>query len=330
MASDQFSPQTAKDRAVAWMVRRHSGAWSDADQRALEHWLAQDARHGEAYRRVERLWTGLDGLRPLAARELNAGTGMRRLRQWRGLLRKPALAGLALASVASLLFFGEGRLWNQPETFHTVKGEHRTVTLSDGSRIDLNTDTDLTVSFTAGRRGAEMRRGEALFTVVHDPERPFEVVIGEERIRDLGTVFDVYRNGDAVTVAVVEGAVRVDGSGLPAQWDLSAGQRLALKPGAAAEETRFDPATDLAWRNGQLVFRGAKLGEMLTELGRYHRTDLVVTDPRLNDLRITGTFATTDLQLVLDGLRAMLPVQVTQTDGQRILIQPLNSTNGKK
>lgn len=111
-----------------------------------------------------------------------------------------------MASVGSAWWF-----WAQRGIlYETALGEHRTVVLDDGSRVDLNTATHLTVHLSRDRRAVALETGEVLFEVAPDPARPFVVTAGALRIRDIGTRFDVDRRPERVTVAVLEGRVQID------------------------------------------------------------------------------------------------------------------------
>jgi transmembrane sensor len=109
---------------------------------------------------------------------------------------------IGVASTVAYLRFG-------PRHFETGIGEQRDVLLADGSRIALNTDTALTMHYSAGSRRIELQRGEALFTVKHDAARPFDVAAGKTLTRALGTEFNVDMRRSNVTVSVLEGSVRV-------------------------------------------------------------------------------------------------------------------------
>ena len=96
------------------------------------------------------------------------------------------------------------------DLYETPIGKHRVITLTDGSTIHLNTRSRVSIRFSATRRAAQLLQGEALFTIQHDPNRPFEVVTGLTVIRDVGTQFDVHRKtSDAAVVTVIQGQVDV-------------------------------------------------------------------------------------------------------------------------
>lgn len=147
----------------------------------------------------------------------------------------------------------------------TAQGEHRTVRLADGSSVALNGDSRLWVASADGRE-AELLRGEALFSIRHDEQRPFVVRLGDDRIQDLGTAFNVVRDWKVLKVEVAEGAVsyRRGGNGL----QLGAGQTLDILPTGDAVVGRKHPSAIASWRTGQLVFEAVAVAEAAKDLGR--------------------------------------------------------------
>lgn len=284
--------------AAAWLARLYAEP-AGAAQPALDAWLAEDPSHAAAFDRARAVWAIL----PRAAshgQELSLELGeahappraFRRPPVWR--------AAAALAAGLSLLI-GAGVLWrsmDDADAYATRLGEQQVATLQDGSRIALNTDTQLDVRFDAGRRRIELDKGEAMFEVAHDPERPFVVVAGDTRVTAIGTVFTVRRTRDDVVVTLIKGKVAV--SQARPRVDGSDAALVMLRPGEKLTEPANGPArvepesveVATAWRRGQTVFRDTPLGSAVTELNRYGGPPIVVDDPRLAALPVSGVFAT--------------------------------------
>ena len=193
-------------------------------------------------------------------------------------------AAAAAIVVAIGLAFAVVYLQVRPVQYETAVSEQRDVLLADGSRITLNTDTALTVRYTASSRRVDLERGEAIFAVKHDVARPFEVVAGQTVTRALGTEFNVDRRSDRIRVSVIEGVVRVSAAGRD-----GAGKVTPLVPaltkGRSAEFQNDDDriveaAADLkriqAWRARRLEFSDTPLPEALEEFNRYSTAHVVI------------------------------------------------------
>jgi transmembrane sensor len=171
--------------------------------------------------------------------------------------------------------------------FHiaTAAGEHRTVAFADGSVVALNGNSRLWVAGTDGRE-AELLRGEALFKIRHDPQRPFVVRLGEDRIEDLGTTFNVVRDRQVLRVEVADGAVRYNRGGNGLQ--LNSGQTLKISSSGDAIVGHRSPASIASWRNDQLVYENVPVAEVAADLGRNLGVSISVA-PRLAYRPFTGS-----------------------------------------
>lgn len=254
-----------EDEAIAWVVRlREAGAEDWAEFTA---WLEADPAHHAAY--DEAALADLDAeelapaLRPVQpawtpAAEPLQRPSRRRFLAWGG--------GAMAAAVAGLVAYTNIPAGAALYAVETRPGEHRRIDLADGSHIDLNGATRIQLDRNNARY-AGLDRGEALFTVVHDEARPFEVEAGGARMRDLGTTFNVVAEGGAVEVGVSEGRVLFDPDG--AAVDLSPGMSLRRAAASArAEVTRIEPVTIGGWRAGRLSYRSASVEQVAADLSR--------------------------------------------------------------
>ena len=314
------------EEAMAWFVRINAGTASDAERRAFEDWLHRDPTHPSAYAEAEALWHDLGeipdprkGSDP-AAGPRKAAISRRRRVGWRSFG--------ALAACLALAFAGlwiSGTLDRLRADHATAVGERRSVTLSDGSVVQLNTDSALAVDLTETARRIALLRGEAFFTVAKDPKRTFEVVGRGLTSRALGTAFLVRRGGDAETVAVAEGRVRVSPSSAPTLPDrgvtLSAGE--ALRADGAGEITRqaADFATLAAWRDGKLVFADQPLRAVIAELDRYRPGIIVFLDSAVAEARFTGVLSLRDSDQALTAIERTLPVEAQRVTGYLTLLR---------
>jgi transmembrane sensor len=346
----RFKTQTQIDNEAAiWTWRANSSELGAAVRGELEAWLREDIRHRRAFEELCRTWTALDSLSE-HTREDEKAAAAARLPE-----RKRFLAGLRAptrgpkryweAAAAAVLVLGLGAaLWiaHGPglQLMSTAVGEQRLVTLADGSHLTLNTDTLLAVKLTSQRRDVYLRRGEAHFNVVHDASRPFFVHAGDAVIRDVGTQFEVRLESDQnIDVLVDQGEVEVRGLAVAGPADpgsstaggngdwvraLSAGEQLLIT-GPHLAITSVSPrqiADDLAWREGAVVFEGEPLSQALAEVGRYTRAHVVLAEPQVASLRISGRFRTDDVPGFFRALQAALPVRVNQPKPGVFYIEP--------
>lgn len=308
-------PDALAEEAARRLVRLHSDAVTDAERRDTEAWLAARPEHRKAFDSLRAVWSALDLLPGPGAAV--AVVPLRRRRLPGGRLAPPALlaAGLALAAL-----FGPVMLDRLGSDHSTVAGERRTVTLADGSQVQLNTDSAIAVDFSGRNRRVTLRRGEAFFTVTPDRSRPFEVVAMGAVTRVVGTRFAVRRMDDATRVAVEEGTVEVHcPAGTAAPEDglrLTAGEAARYRPDSCpTRDAGVDVARATAWRDGRVVFDDRSLREVVDELNRYRPGPILLLAPDLAQRRVTGVFDIRDPDRALSAIEQVLPVRVRRVAG---------------
>lgn len=307
--------QHIEETAAAWLVERDGGFGPDRE-REFQCWLSADARHGATFAALNETWSLIaESAEPVSSAE-PAVLGA-------GLIRWAVPLAAALYVALGLGVWRFTRSAAEPSgraSFATVAttdvGMLRTVTLPDGSVVQLNTDSLLEVAFDADVRRVRLTRGEAYFTVTRQPDRPFVVSAAGVDVRVVGTVFNVRLRQEAVDVLVTEGRVKVDapsGPDAPAdapvpptrRAELTAGQRvsIALPPAVSSTPAPVPPPVavspveirqTLAWQSRRLDFDATPLEEIVAEINRYNRHKLVVDDDRLRSQRFGGTFPASD------------------------------------
>ena len=316
------SPDPAHELAIFWVTRLQSGDCTDTDRQAFADWLAQDQAHRTAHQEVKLFWDSLSQIEPHAKPQLvEARAYLREARQRRRILSGKRLAGVL--SIILIIGFSP-RWWALITTDHyrTAKGESNSIQLSDGSHIDLNTDTELSVQYTWTTRSVKLEHGEALFSVVHDAGKPFEVIAANGLIRDIGTRFNVYSQAGQVSVTVLEGEVSVTAGQNSIPHNLTPGQQMSYgSMGQISKIANVDIAAVTAWQKAQLVFKGQPLRMVLEQLGRYHEVTLQVTDPHLQALKVSGVFPSNNLKLALDTIAGALPVKISSPSARVYVIE---------
>ncbi len=206
--------------------------------------------------------------------------------------------------------------------YSTKVGQMAQFTLPDGSVIELNTGSEVQVNYSAAERNLTLVRGEAVFTVSKDAQRPFIVAAGQNRIVALGTVFSVRKNESEAQVTLIEGRVRVDregtvGSGKSTQ--LTPGEQLNILPDRPFAISRAELSQVASWREGRLVFEQTPLRDVLDEFNRYSNEKHVLLDEELGSFLVSGTFRIKSSEHFAATLEAGFPVLVRARSGGTIL-----------
>ncbi|WP_336512654.1 FecR family protein [Stutzerimonas stutzeri] len=224
----------------------------------------------------------------------------------------PAVAAVLCLAVLIGLLVQPGGIAALSADYRTAVGERRLVELSDGSRAWLNSDTALSVDMSGRQRALRLHRGEALFEVAHDPQRPFVVRAAEREVRALGTRFDVNLLGRHMHVEVSEGIVQVDGADAP-PLRLIAGQQVSLgEEMPVATVQPLDPDDASAWRRGKLIFNQRPLGDVLAQIERYLPGRILITDDALRQHRISGVADLDDPAALLASLDRLQSVRISR------------------
>ncbi|HEY5238141.1 MAG TPA: FecR domain-containing protein [Rhizomicrobium sp.] len=321
-----FGSQSVEEIAAAWLERRDRGGWTDQDQTELDAWLAASPAHMTTYWRLDGAWNYADRLAALGSSanyESEAIAPERKpVRRWFGLAIAAVFVAVAGIAAASYL------LRTKDVTYATAIGGHRLVTLADGSKIELDTDTVLRTAISSDRRIAWLDKGAAFFQIVHDASRPFIVITGDQRVTDLGTAFMVRRDTQRVEVAVVDGRVWFDAANGHATDNnhmqpvlLARGDEAIVMRGALSLVKKPAPQLlgELGWRRGVLVFNNTPLAAAAAEFNRYNHEQLVVADRAAGRMLIGATFRTSDVDLFARVARDVLGLRV-EKNGQEIVI----------
>jgi transmembrane sensor len=285
--------------------------------------LTERAR-GEGDNTVQPLWS-----RPIVVGQNEATP------RWR-------VAALAMGIFATLCV-GLFLVWNLrsagPESpfngstalqFETRHGEQRTWRLPDNTVLHLNTDSAVTIRYARTERLAILTAGQAGFEVAHEPNRAFRVFAGAAEVIAIGTKFDVRLEDDGTVVTMVEGRIAVgpstmsgvrgsnSGKEQPTRFvELGPDQQIKLVAGEwPPEVVAVDSQRDTAWMRRQIVFDHEPLKTVAAEFNRYIQKPIAITTPALQNLQISGTFATDDIETFLAFLRRLKGVQVEETATQ--------------
>ena len=318
-------------KAADWFAQAHAADMDPANERSWLQWI-EDTRHQQAYENCELAWELSAELRnsprlsALLARAdavvterrtapAAAARAKRRVPPWQ--------AGLA----ASVIAVG-ALVWlvlSRPTITHytTAVGEQRSIALPDGSTVLLNTDSEIRVELSRHLRRLELARGEALFSVAHDPARPFEVHALRGVTTAVGTQFDVEIMHSGAAISVLEGMVTVGGAigaVAPPAVAVPAGSGVGYTQEGMVSELRPAEVNRIqGWRTQRLVFNDLPLDTALAEYNRYRRTPIVLGEPGLGSRHINGVFHIGDEAAFLSAMEQGLHLKATRGDTQTVL-----------
>jgi transmembrane sensor len=323
--SGQITSEERASEATAWLVRLQRDEVTTAEFEAFDAWLSASADNGVAYRAALALWHEFEACAPGVRDELAAIDRRAALRNRSAVTRRNWMVGGGLAAAAALTLAILPEIADRPEVqaYATGKGEHRRVALADGSTIDINAETRLTVRYDRGGRQVALSDGEAFFDVAHDADRPFTVEAAGQVVRVLGTQFDVRNRDGAVGVIVARGKVQVAPKVAQpaATYVLLPGQRLRIDRQGVGRLANVDPSEAYGWRTGRLVYRGEPLSDVVADLNRQFVTQIEVTDPDLARMPITGVIVVDDQASVIARLGLMLPVRSVPSERGTLLLR---------
>ena len=306
--------------ASRWVIdARTSEDWSDDDQAALDRWLNASVAHKVAYLRAEHAWGRSARAAALKQPEKErAPANTTRKFPFLTLKFAAAIGAIAVIGLVAAQFLGQGYT-----TYRTPVGGRQLLKLSDGSRLELNTNSVVRIAKHSADREVIVDRGEVYFDVKHDAKRPFVVYAQGRKILDLGTKFLVDEHPDRLEIAMVEGRVRLAppmGSDARAM-NLTAGDvAVATAHTTTISKSTPDALSDaLSWRSGVLVFHHTALASAVAEFNRYNDYKVVVADTGVGKLEINGKFRTTDITMFADVAADVLGLHVKKLDGYALI-----------
>lgn len=311
------------DEAIAWQLCLGSGEARPQDHLAFAAWLAAQPEHAL-------VWQQLNGLDQRLS-EVNAAPARRALlRSDHALKRRIRRLGTGLFSILLLAGLSLGLLGTQRPLGDyladqmTRAGEQRHLTLPDHSQVQLNSRSALDIDFSGSERRLFLRSGEILVETAHGSDtRPFVVDTAQGRLRALGTRFLVRREGERTRLIVLQSAVAARPLDVAQERIIEAGQQ-TLMGTSSLSDTQPAPASADAWSRGMLVVENQRLEDLLASIGEY-RLGHISVDPRIADLRISGSFPLRDSDLALAALPPSLPVRIERYTDWWVRVLPADS-----
>lgn len=331
-APSGWSHGSRLEQASAWRMRIET----DEDLAVSEDfqiWLSEP-QNREVYGRVCATWDSLDdhlaapqllAIRRDALARARRAAARGHLPDRRRLSAVVALLGIAVAGI------GIWRYWPWPSDYATGVGERRVVMLEDGSRVSLDSNSEVRVRYTKAARELVLEHGRARFDVAHNMARPFTVMAGNETVVAVGTTFDVEKLSNKVLVTLIEGRVFVrteTGSYVVFRGEhkpnrttrLIAGQQLVTSGDRMPVLQPANITVATAWESGHLIFNNEPLVEAVERINRYTEKTVLV-DPGVAGVRISGVFNAGDINSFIDAITSYFPIQAGIGDNNQTLLQ---------
>jgi transmembrane sensor len=334
-------------QAAEWFVRNRGEDLSCADRAAFADWLKSSPLHIEEYLKTAVMSHDLHA----AAGSLNAAVELllsearsdptenvvpvwgrttahdpassSRLRTRAGRVAAVA-AAVVIAFAAAIWIERDGQRFGLPKGFATVHGEQRSWLLPDGTSLNLNSDSAVTVRYDKRERLVQIERGQVLFQVVHENGRRFRVVAGGTGVIAVGTEFEVFRKSGSTLITVAEGKIAVFTGAAPltstratlpgGTIPVTAGEQLEVDDDSpAAKPSMVNVQQAMAWMQRQIAFERRPLGEIAAEFNRYTAVPIVVQNDRLRGLLISGVFSAYDTESFVAFVSRLDDVEIHRT-----------------
>ncbi|MDR0277148.1 MAG: FecR domain-containing protein [Paucimonas sp.] len=314
---------TCEEQALVWFTRSLDAPLPADQQQAFLDWLDASPANAEAYARVENLWQA-DSFES-ALRDLETDLDKSTTQPPAGasvLANGPTRRWIPWATAAALLlalgtWFGDLPLRLQAD-YLTATGEQQRITLADGSKILLGSDSAISTHIDDGQRSLHLLRGDLYLEAAHDPLRPLRIKADQALVEVVGTRFSVSLREDDVAVAVDEGKVRLSNS-FGAYSLLGAGAWQHLRADRLGELHLQGSAEQHGWTEGRLIFQDRPLAEVLKELGRQRHAPILLFGDAGN-LRVSGNYKLDDPEAVVAALARLGGAQMTRLPGGILIV----------
>lgn len=187
-------------------------------------------------------------------------------------------------------------------------GKRTNLTLSDGTKVWLNSGTqlDFPSEFTGSKREIRVN-GEIFINVAHNPQVPFVVHTEDMDVYVYGTSFNIsaYRDDSKKTVVLVEGKVKVETAGSHIA-ELLPNEKLEIEDSDIIKEF-VNVSEYISWTKGILEFNESPVSEILKKIGRYYNVQFESSSEiRLNDKTCSGKlFLSNNLDSVMTSVSVL-------------------------
>lgn len=341
-----------RQKARYWVTEITSGEVTPESLDCFNHWIQEDFRHKKTYQQVESVFLGLSDIERLNKIEpLESLTLQERIvslfnESLMGM--KPLFSPIRISLAITVMIIAVTMTFYNPldktvdndfvttNQYRTNVGQVKDIILADGSQIKLGAKSALLVNFSKNERQLRLLHGQAFFNVFKQPERPFNVLVGETVVTAVGTRFDIRKGVSEINVGVEEGIVEVTHYNNQGKKDnktvkLIAGQYIK-SPINEKKQKHQSRKIQLAsvnafdglkkWRVGHMIYVDSPLKEIINDINRYHHNQILITSETVANLRLTTAFRVEQITDTLAALESALPIKLVKGKNNTIFIQP--------
>jgi transmembrane sensor len=311
-----IDPKILKE-AAGWLTRLHDGGISEAQQLEWQRWKESSPEHARAWQRAEQLLGKINVIPTQFSHTLE--------RSKPALRRQMLKAFSAVVVVGPLAWFGYRRYEQQSgRAYYTGIGESRKVQLADGTSLILNTDSIVKVDYSEQQRQIRLLQGE-MFVNTHAAmqldRRPLTVATEDGWLRLQDCECNVHRNKTFSEVAVLAGTLELTLADRSSQVQLGKLQNASFTPHQLLKSVNVPAQEQTAWIDGVINADNMRLADFLEEVSRY-RPGLLICEPAISGLRISGVFQLADTDKILNALKNTLPVTVVYRTAYWVIVAP--------
>ncbi|WP_072375417.1 FecR domain-containing protein [Hyphomicrobium sp. NDB2Meth4] len=308
---------SAVDReAHDWLLRFVSGTATGGDLEAFRSWAARSSAHIEAFDNVCRIWEGTGPANQL----LLAARGPAR----QGSMgRRGFISGAIAATVAGYLSVRPPLgLWPSVSElaadYRTAPGERRSIALSGGPSVELNTRTSISLlPSEGGAEGFRLIAGEASISA-RVSGRAVRVKAGAGEIRSNSAIFNVRYDGEIVRTTCIEGKVMVACGGRSAL--IGASDQITYSANGLGAGASVDAAAVTSWRSGILTFEEAPLTDAIAEINRYRTGPIILANAELGRRLFNAQFPISSIDGVVEQIKLVFGAHAVELPGGIILL----------
>lgn len=315
---DAAVPATAVEQAIQWLICLDYNTPTQQTRADFSQWLQADSKHQQAWQRVQALkgfQHELQGLTPGVTKQVLQRAQSHRLSR-RDMGR---LLSLLAISLSTGLVVHQQTPWQRLVADTSTRiGERKTLDMADGNRLLLNTDTAVSLSTVEDQYRLVLHRGEILIDSASINRRPFyvETPFGEVQA---ASSFMVRLDSNAARVNAQQGELLLTPRRGPSETIIASEGRLLTDTGIqrwAVPDFQLD-----SWIDGIIAARDMRLADLLAELSRY-RQGYIRCDPRIADLRVSGSFQLENTQSTLEFLAQTQSLQLTWLTRFMVIVSP--------